>query len=84
MNRLQKSILLGMGLDAKDGHVRITKGKNYRLFGGSEETHEEMQEHAVKINEQLDKRHKTLDEVSPQEFLDIAEKAGLKIARKKK
>ncbi len=79
MNRMKKSVLLGMGFDSKDGHVRITKGKNFHLFGGSEETHERMQEHVIKINEHLDKRHKTLDDVSVKEFYDIAKKAGLKV-----
>ena len=54
------TILLGMGFDNKDGHVRVTKGKNFALLGGSEETHVEMQEKAIKLNEHLDKRRKTL------------------------
>ncbi|MDD5680222.1 MAG: hypothetical protein PHI59_03160 [Candidatus Omnitrophica bacterium] len=78
-NRLCKKILLGLGLDSKDGHMRITKGKNFRLYGGSEETHELMQEKAVKLNEHLEKRDKTLDSVSKEEFYDIAVKIGLKV-----
>lgn len=78
MNRMYRKILLGLGLDSKDGHVRVTKGKNFRLFGGSEETHEMMQEKAVKFNEQLDKRRKTLDDINDKEFNDIAKKIGLK------
>jgi hypothetical protein len=78
-NRLCKKILLGLGLDSKDGHARITKGKNFRLYGGSEETHELMQEKAVKFNEHLDKRGKTLESVSKKEFYDIAIKIGLKV-----
>ncbi len=79
MNRLYRKMLVGMGLDARDGHVRITKGKNYRLVGGSEETHEVMQEKAVKFNEQLDKRRKTIDNINDKEFRDIAEKIGLDV-----
>lgn len=82
MDRIQKKVLLGLGFDSKDGHVRMTKGKNFRLYGGSEETHESMQEKAVKINEQLDKRHKTLDDINKEEFYEIAEKVGLKIPKK--
>lgn len=84
MDRLNKKILLGLGLDSKDGHVRVTKGKNFRLYGGSEETHEVMQEKAVKFNEHLAKRGKTLDEIHQEEFSEIAEKIGLKIPKKKK
>lgn len=81
VNRLNRRVLLGLGFDAKDGHVRITKGRNFRLFGGSEETHEVMQEKAVKFNEQLNKRHKTLDELNEREFIDIAKSIGLKIKK---
>jgi hypothetical protein len=71
---------LGLGFDCKDGHIRVTKGNNFRLYGGSEETHKFMQEKAIKFNEQLDKKHKTLNDVDVNEFYDIAEKIGLKIS----
>ena len=83
MNRINRKLLLGLGLDSKDGHVRVTKGKNFALFGGSEETHGVMQEKAVKFNEQLDKRRKDLDTLSEKEFYDIAENIGLKIRESK-
>src|SRR5690606_34554322 len=54
----RKALLLGLGLDGKDEHVRITKGDNFRLVGGSKETHECMQEKAIKFNEELKKRGK--------------------------
>lgn len=82
-NRLYKKILLGLGFDDEDGHVRITKGKNFRLYGGSEETHEFMQEKAAKFNEILDKKGKTLDNVGKKEFYDIASEIGLKIDKNK-
>jgi len=78
MNRIHKKMLLGMGLDCKDGHVRVTKGKNFTLLGGSEETHEMMQEKAIKFNEHLAKRRKSVDEISEKEFKDIARAIGLK------
>lgn len=74
----KKSYLLGLGLDGKDGHRRITRGRNFRLYGGSEETHSVMQEKAIKFNEELKKKGKSLDEVSGSEFKDIAENIGLK------
>jgi hypothetical protein len=82
MNRAYRKILLGLGLDCKDGHVRITKGENFRLYGGSSQTHEMMQEKAIKFNEQLDKRHKTLDDIGEKEFRDISRSIGLKIPAK--
>ncbi len=69
-----KKILFGLGFDSKDGHVRITKGDNFKLFGGSKNTHEMMQEKAIKFNEQLKKKGKTLDDISREEFLDIMHK----------
>ena len=72
-----KSCLLGLGLDCRDGHRRITRGKNFYLYGGSEDTHSLMQEKAIKLNEHLKHKGKTLDELSRQEFSDIAGKIGL-------
>jgi hypothetical protein len=72
-----KSALLGVGLDGKDGHVRVTTGPNFKLVGGSAETHGVMQEKAIKVNEHLKKRGKTLETVSRDEFHEIADKVGL-------
>ena len=72
------SFLLGVGLDGRDGHRRATKGEDYLLVGGSEETHERMQEGAEKIREVLDRRGKRLRDVdSREELRDIAREAGL-------
>ena len=72
-----KALLLGVGLDS-DGHKRVTKGDNFALVGGSKDTHEQMTEQAIKINEKLKARGKQLHEVSRQEFDDIAHEVGLK------
>jgi len=69
--------MLGVGLDS-DGHKRLTTGPNFALVGGTEETHEVMTEKAVKINEKLKARGKQLEEVSRDEFDDIAQEVGLK------
>jgi len=79
MKPVSKSYLLGLGFDNEDGHLRITRGKNFRLYGGSEDTHSLMQEKAIKFNEHLKQAGKTLDEISKKEFRDIAEKIGLKL-----
>jgi hypothetical protein len=73
----RKALLLGLGLDS-DGHKRLTKGPNFALVGGSEETHEAMTEKAIKINEKLASRGKQLEDVSHEEFADIAESVGLR------
>lgn len=71
-----KAQILGLGLDNKDGHTRITKGDNFYLVGGSEETHEKMTETAVKVNEKLDSKGKALEEISKEEFTDILREAS--------
>ena len=73
----RKAVLLGVGLDS-DGHKRLTTGENFALVGGTEETHEQMTEKAIKINEKLKSRGKQLEEVSRDEFDDIAQEVGLK------
>ena len=63
--------LLGLGLDNKDGHVRVTQGENFSIFSGSEETHERMQRHCVKLNEKLARKGKRLEEASQEEVRDL-------------
>ena len=72
----KKAVMLGLGLDS-DGHKRITKGPNFALVGGSKDTHEQMTEKAIKINEKLKARGKELHEVSHEEFDDIAHEVCL-------
>ncbi len=72
----RKAVMLGLGLDS-DGHKRLTTGPNFVLAGGSEETHEVMTEKAIKINEKLAAKGKQLDEVSHEEFDEIAHSVGL-------
>ena len=71
-----RAILLGVGLDS-DGHKRITTGPNFALVGGTKETHEVMTEKAILINEKLASKGKTLDQVSREEFDDVAHSVGL-------
>lgn len=78
--RPRKAVMLGVGLDS-DGHKRMTTGKNFVLVGGSEETHEVMTEKVIKINEKLAARGKELEEVSREEFDDIAHGVGLRAGK---
>jgi hypothetical protein len=71
-----KAVMLGVGLDS-DGHKRLTTGPNFILAGGTEETHDVMTEKAIKINEKLAAKGKQLEEVSHEEFDEIAQSVGL-------
>jgi hypothetical protein len=62
---------LGVGLDAKDGHSRVTQSEHFLLLGGSEETHEQMQDTVIKFDEALKRRGKTLKETTPEEAIDL-------------
>jgi len=73
----KKALMLGVGLD-NDGHKRVTTGPNFALVGGSKDTHEQMTEKAIKINEKLERKGKTLENVTRDEFDDIAHEVGLK------
>ncbi|MBN1912357.1 MAG: hypothetical protein JW818_21735 [Pirellulales bacterium] len=76
-NRSSKSAaLLGVAFDAQDGQTRLTRGKNFALVGGSEETHAVMQETAVKINEHADRKGKSLGDVSVDELRDICQQVS--------
>ena len=72
----RKAWILGLGLDS-DGHKRLTAGPNFVLASGSEETHEVMTEKAIKINEKLTAKGKQLEDVSHEEFDEIAHAVGL-------
>jgi hypothetical protein len=68
--------LLGVALDATDGHQRITRTEAFVLVGGSEETHERMQETAIKFEEALERRGKTLAETDIGEVIDLVREAN--------
>lgn len=81
-NQRKSAALLGLAFDNDDGHTRLTRGENFVLCGGSQETHAVMQETAVKINERLDQRGKRLKDVSIGELRaicrDVTESLGTK------
>jgi hypothetical protein len=67
--------VLGLGLDGTDGEKRITRTEEMLLLGGSRETHERMQETAIRFGEALEKKGKKLPEVGVREALDLLREA---------
>lgn len=63
--------LLGVGFDSDDGHVRITKGENYDVLMGSNESHEYIQQMIQKIEDALKEKNLSLDDLSPEEFSEF-------------
>lgn len=62
---------LGVGLDNQDGHRRVTRSDEFLLVGGSADTHERMQDTAIRFSEALRNKGKTLREASPEEAVDL-------------
>ena len=69
-----KAHLLGLGLDNKDGHKRLTRADNFTIAGGSDETHSKMTETLVKTFEDLGRKGKSLETVEKKELKDLLEK----------
>ncbi len=67
--------LIGVGLDGKDGQTRVTRNEKILLVGGSEETHERLQDVSIKFNESLEQRGKQLQDAEVKEVLDLLRRA---------
>ena len=78
--RQTTAVLLGVAFGS-DGHKRVTTGPNFALVGGTAETHDQMTEKVIKINEKLAAKGKQLEQVSSEEFEDIAHSVGLRRAK---
>jgi hypothetical protein len=70
-NERQVVGFLGVGLDNKDGHQRLTQSEHFVLVGGSEKTHEHMQDTAIRFADALNKRGKRLGDASVEEVIEI-------------
>jgi len=70
-NRAEVVGFIGVGLDNTDDHQRLTRSDHFLLVGGSADTHERMQDTAIRFDEALRKRGKTLQDTSTDEALDL-------------
>lgn len=68
--RKSESALLGVAFDGQDGVKRLTRGDEFVLFGGSQDTHSIMQEAVIKVAERLKARGKRISEASTAELTD--------------
>lgn len=71
-----RRFLLGLGLDG-DGHARLTKGEGYLLVGGSQSTHDRMQEDVERFRHALKRRGTSIERASPREVAEAARESGL-------
>jgi hypothetical protein len=70
--QLERGGLLGVGLDASDGHRRVTTGRDFVLVGGSHDTHARMQDLVVRMSETLERQGRCFAELTHGEFEDLA------------
>ena len=75
-----KSMLVGLGLDNEDGHVRVTRGDDFHILGGSQETHEVMQDKCIRFTEKLHARGKRMTDLHREEFLEMAAECEMNVA----
>jgi hypothetical protein len=67
---------LTVGLDNQDGHQRLTRTENFLLLGGSQETHERMQDVSIRFNESLKQSGRRLQDASVEEVVDLLHRAA--------
>ena len=65
---------VGVGLDG-DGEQRVTRSEHFFILGGSQETHERMQDTAIRFSEKLNQRGKPLHETPVEEVIEILHEA---------
>jgi hypothetical protein len=70
--RRLRATLIGLGLDSRDDQQRVTRGDQTLIFGGSAETHAELRETAVKMEQELVRRGRRLGDLDPVELADLA------------
>ncbi len=63
--------IVGIGLDADDGHVRFTQGEVFRIYRGSEASHAHMRDTCLRIQEHIRRRGKRLEDLSGDEFVKL-------------
>ena len=70
--RRLRAALIGFGLDNGDDEQRLTRGDQTLIFGGSAETHAELQETALKMEQELNRRGQDLGDLDPIELAELA------------
>jgi hypothetical protein len=68
--------LMGLGLDS-DGHARVTRGEEFLLVGGTEETHGRMREGVERFSEVLQDMGTDFQSASREEMREAARESGL-------
>jgi len=70
--RRLRAALIGFGLDNGDDQQRLTRGDQTLIFGGSAETHAELRQTALKMEQELDRQGRRLGDLDPAELAELA------------
>ena len=67
-----RAALIGLGLDSYDDHHRLTRSDQSLVFGGSAETHAQLQETVLLMEMELDRQGQRLGDLNPLELAELA------------
>lgn len=70
--RRMKAAIIGIGLDGHEGVNRLTTSDSCLLLGGSADTHAELLETVLRLESEIERIGRPLEEVSPAELAEIA------------
>ncbi len=70
--RRLRAAIIAVGLDGGDNQHRLTHGDQCLIFGGSEETHAELQQTALRMERELDRSGRLLGDLDPAELAELA------------
>ena len=67
-----RAAFIGLGLDGRDDDHHVTRSEQGMIVGGSAETHAEMRETMLRMEEELDRRGQSLGDLDPEELAELA------------
>jgi hypothetical protein len=70
--RRLRATIIGLGFDGRGGPKRIITGEQCLLVGGSYETHADMLETVLRLEDELDRIGQHLGDVAPAQLAEIA------------
>jgi hypothetical protein len=70
--RRLRAAFIGFGLDNGDDEQRLTRSDQSLIFGGSAETHAELQQTVLRMERELERQGQGLGDLGPHELAELA------------
>jgi hypothetical protein len=67
-----RAAFIGLCLDPSDDQLRLTRGHQSLVFGGSAENHAALQETVLRMELELDRQGQQLGDLNPSELAELA------------